>query len=107
MAHDQPAIPSGFFGKLFDTSFRSFITPSIIQLLYILFIIGAGLAALIFVLAGFAGDTATGVVFLIVAPIVFLLYVILARVYLEIVVVLFRIADNTAAAARELGRREP
>src|SRR5690606_29135831 len=41
-----PDTPSGFFGRLFDFSFEEFITLSIIKILYVLFVIAAGLAAL-------------------------------------------------------------
>ena len=33
--------------------------------------------------------------FLILSPLVFLLYVILMRIYLEVLIVLFKIAENT------------
>ena len=90
----------GFLSRLFDLSFQSFITTSIIKVLYVLFIIFAGLGALSFIGIGFASNAAVGVVMLILSPLVFLLYVILARVYLEIVIVLFRINEQTAETAR-------
>ena len=40
---------------------------------------------------------------IIAAPFVFLLYVVIARVYCEVIIVLFKIADNTAILA---GRHE-
>jgi len=90
----------GFFGRLFDLSFNEFITTSIIKVLYIIAIIGSAIGAL-FILGGlFATKTFGGVLMgLILAPIVFILYVILARVWLEVLIVLFRIAENTAKIA--------
>jgi hypothetical protein len=90
-----PTIPQGFFGRLFDTSFRSFITPSIISLVFILLVILAGIFTLIVVAAAFNESSGAGLVTLILSPVVFLLYVILARMYLELVVVLFRVEANT------------
>ena len=90
----------GFLSRLFDLSFQSFITTSIIKVLYILFIIFAGLGALSFIAFGFAANAGVGVLMLVISPLVFLLYVIMARVYLEIVIVLFRIHDQTAETAR-------
>ncbi|MGD9935643.1 MAG: DUF4282 domain-containing protein [Dehalococcoidia bacterium] len=90
----------GFLSRLFDLSFQSFITTSIIKVLYVLFIIVAGLASLGFIAVGFASNAGVGVVTLILSPLIFLLYVIMARVYLEIVIVLFRIHDQTAETAR-------
>ena len=33
---DGPLVPSNFFGRLFDLSFRSFVTPSVVKILYVL-----------------------------------------------------------------------
>lgn len=85
----------GFFGRLFDTSFKTFITLSIVQLVYKLFIGLAVLGTLGFIIVCFAADAAAGIVALIISPLFFLLYVIMVRIYLEIVVVLFRIEANT------------
>jgi len=95
----------GFFQALFDFSFSAFITPKLIKVLYILFMIMIGLGCLAFVIAAFAANAAAGIlVLLIVAPIIFLFYVIMARVYLELVIALFRIAENTTELV-EQGRR--
>lgn len=85
----------GFFGRLFDTSFKSFITLSIIQLVYRLFIGLAALGTVGFIIVCFAANSSAGIVALIVSPLIFLLYVIMVRIYLEFVVVVFRIEVNT------------
>lgn len=90
-----PRSEPGFLGRLFDTSFTSFITLSIIQLLFKIFIGLAALSTAAFVVVAFAADPAVGVVALILGPLLFLLYVILVRIYLELVVVFFRIEENT------------
>jgi len=49
-----------------------------------------------FVITGFSNGVGTGLLFLfIVGPIGVLLYLILIRVYLEIIMVIFRIEENT------------
>ncbi|NBC26630.1 MAG: DUF4282 domain-containing protein [Bacteroidetes bacterium] len=97
----------GFIGSLLDLSFTSLITSKIIKLLYILSIVGAGLAALSMIATSFAASTMTGLfTLLILAPLVFFLSVIYARVLLEIVIVIFRISENTAEIA-EQGRHHP
>jgi len=86
----------GFFGSLFDISFTSFVTVRLIKVIYVITLVLIGLAALVFVVAAFADSVGTGVfVLVIVAPLVSLLYVIYARVLLEIVIAIFRIAENT------------
>jgi hypothetical protein len=90
----------GFFKELFDTRFTTLITPKIIRVLYILAIVAIGIGALIFVVTAFASDTAFGILaLLILAPLGFLLYVIVARVYLEIVIVAFKIREAAQAIA--------
>jgi hypothetical protein len=91
----------GFWGSLFDFSFTDFITSKIIRLLYVLLIIVAGLAALAAIVAAFKVSALLGVVtLLILAPLGFFVAVICIRVYLEIIIVIFRIAENTAEIAR-------
>ena len=88
----------GFFAALFDLSFSEFITIRIIKVLFVLAIILAGIAAIGIIIRGFAGPEGSaggGVFALILAPIVFILWVLMARVWLEIIMVIFRIADNT------------
>jgi hypothetical protein len=85
-----------FFSALFDTSFRTFITPRIIGILYILAIIVIAVYALVAVAAGFSADAGVGIFTLvIVAPLIFFLGVLYARVLLEVFIVLFRIEQNT------------
>lgn len=90
---------TGFFSKLFDMSFREYVTPHIIQFVFIAAIVLAGIAALgVFIALSMQG----GIAFigaLIFAPITFLVYVLIARVSLEAVIALFRIAENTSRLA--------
>lgn len=100
MDNIKPDLPSGFFGSLFDLSFTNFITSKIIKLLYILSIAIAAIVALSVVASGFAASTTVGIFsLLIVAPLVFLLGVIYARVLLEIIIVTFRISEHASQIA--------
>jgi signal transduction histidine kinase len=90
----------GFFKSLFDFSFSSFITVRLIKVIYALFIAGSALFALAFVASAFRASALFGLfMLLIVAPVLFFFYVIIARVYLELVVAIFRIAENTSILA--------
>jgi hypothetical protein len=84
----------GFFASLFDLSFREFITPRIIKLLFVLAIIISAIVAFVLFIGGIAQGGATIFLALIGAPLLFLLYVIMARVWLELIMVMFHIADN-------------
>lgn len=103
--------PKSFFSQLFDLSFSRFVTPSIIRVVFIIAIIAAGLGALgTLGTASLAGGRGGGgfLLGLIMAVVAFFVSVIVARISLEAVVALFRIAENTRtlaeAARREMGQ---
>lgn len=91
----------GFFVRLFDFSFSDFITPTIVAILYGILIVLCGLGALVGVIFGFTRGVGLGIIALILSPVVFLLSVIFSRVYLEVVVALVRIAQNTTDLLRK------
>jgi hypothetical protein len=98
--------PEGFFGRLFDFSFDHFVTPSIIKVLFILILVVIGLGALGMIIAGFTQGALTGLLTLIIAvPIGGFLYILFARVWLEIIVVLFRIEEHVATIAESARRK--
>ena len=90
----------GFIGALFDFSFTSFITTKIIKILYILIGIGCVIwlisATIMQGFVGFIGG-------LIGAVVVFLF----SRVYLELMIVLFQMADNLKIIAARDDNRTP
>ena len=93
-----------FLSALFDFSFSEFVTTKIIKILYGIFIVLAGIAALVAIIVGFIDSAGQGILMLILSPLVFLLYVIMARVWLELVIVIFRIAENVGEIAE---RKKP
>ncbi len=102
--------PKGFFAALLDFSFSEFITTKLVKILYVLLLIiialfflgGIGTAVVsIFSRGGFA----RGLGLLCGTPIITLIYVILARAWTELIIVVFRIAENTTELA-EQGRRK-
>lgn len=92
---------TGFFQALFDTSFSNFITIRIIKFLYIVAIIFIGIGALAQIFISFNESAGMGILFLILAPIIFVLGTILARIYMELIIVLFRIAENTGELVKQ------
>jgi hypothetical protein len=86
---------TGFFASLFDYSFRAFITPKIIKLLYILSTIVVGLWTLLVILWGFKQSTGLGILMLVIlGPIFFVITMIYVRVWLELLIVFFRIQGD-------------
>jgi hypothetical protein len=90
---DQLDRGASFFEALFDFSFSKFVSETVVKVLYVIAIVLAGLAALGIILSGFSNGIGSGIFALIFAPIVFVFWVLLARVGMEIFVVIFRIAD--------------
>jgi len=80
---------------LFDLSFREFLTTRIIKILFVIGIVFSALGAFVLIVSAFASSLGAGIVALIFAPIIFLLYVVFARIYCELLIVAFRIAENT------------
>ena len=83
------------FSAIFDFSFTEFISIDLIRVLYVFTFIVASLAMVGTILAGFSNSFFWGLGSIIMAPVVFFLIVFMARIGLEVLVVLFRIAENT------------
>lgn len=97
----------GFIGALFDFSFSEFVTTKIIKFLYGLFLILIALGTLFGLFMAlftmFRTSFLLGFFQLILVPILALIYLILARAWTEIIIVLFRIAENTTTLVRQGG----
>lgn len=107
----------GFFRSLMDLSFTSFITARVIKFIYVISVVFAIVYVLFVTLsmstfvAGYISATANSqalgiivaiAIFLVVAPLLLVLAVTYVRVLLELVIVLFRISENTAEMVRKL-----
>lgn len=86
----------GLFRRLFDLSFSQMITTKLVKILYIMAIAASGLMALSMIVGGFANSFGSGLFMLIVAPIVFIVQILFSRIWLELVIVVFKIAENTS-----------
>jgi hypothetical protein len=89
----------GFFGALFDLSFSEFVTIRFIRILYIIFIFLIAIGFIFGLIGGvvsmFSDSFWSGLWKIIVAPIGAVISLVLTRIWLEILVVVFRIAENT------------
>jgi len=95
--------PKDFFTELFDLSFKSFITPKIIKLLYIIAIIASSIEGLIMLVNGVNLMNELpfyGFLFVILAFLIPLLGIIFSRVILETIIVFFNIEKNTVEIAK-------
>jgi hypothetical protein len=101
----QSSTPSAgsFFNDLFDIRFTRFVSLRLISVVYILILVAVTLVALGVIFAGFAAGVGAGIFALILAALLWVVYVVLARVCLEAFAVLFRIHDDTNRMADALG----
>jgi hypothetical protein len=94
---DQP-VPlehRGYLRSLFDFSFSSLITRRVIRTLYILITIVYSLGALVAFATLVAQHTATDVVLaVVIVPLGYILYLTVARVMLEVLMVIFDIGED-------------
>jgi len=91
---------TGFFKTLMDFSFSSLIAPKVVKFIYVIAIIACALSSLSIVITGFTTSVASGFLLLIFSPVIFVLMVIMARIYLELIIVIFRIAEDIQKIAR-------
>jgi len=95
---------TGLLGSIFDLSFTEFITTRIIKFLFILGIILAALGTLLLIVTGFSKGIGAGLLSLILSPLIFFIYVLLARIWCEMVIVVFRIAEHTGRLVEQGNR---
>ncbi|GAA2075468.1 DUF4282 domain-containing protein [Actinomadura alba] len=92
----------GFFGALFDFSFDNFIAPKLVKFLYVLsliittiYAIGVLIFGLISIAAGDGGpSTLSGLLLIVLSPLVWMVGLIVTRLYLELAIVMFKISDD-------------
>lgn len=80
---------------MFDLSFSEFVTPSIIKVIFVIGLVVAALASLFTLIAFVSQGGGMVVVGLLLAPLVFFIYALMARVLSEVYLILFRIEENT------------
>ncbi|ASU84658.1 DUF4282 domain-containing protein [Nocardiopsis gilva YIM 90087] len=96
----------GFFGSLFDFSFREFVTSKIIKLLYILWLVLIGIFTLSGVITSFgfmAIEPVSGFLGLLGTILGGAIAVLITRVGLELLIVVFRISEDLSAIRKRGG----
>jgi len=95
------------FSALMDLTFQRFITIGIIKIVYLIGLLLIAIGFLVMIISGFSQGVFAGIAAIIVAPIVAFLWTLFLRIYLELIVVLFRIAENTSIMAGRGGLDAP
>jgi hypothetical protein len=100
-----PLEAKSLFAGLFDFGFTTFITLKFLRVIYGLFMILILLLGLVFFfqLASLGGGFV--LVALVIVPFATLLYLILARISMELIALFFRIGENTSILVAQAGGR--
>jgi hypothetical protein len=92
---------------LTDFGFKRFVTPRLVRTIYLLSLAAAGIGAFAWLRAGFSESLLRGLFTLVTAPLSFLLYALVARVSLEFVLAVIRIAENTDQLVKRDATKPP
>lgn len=102
-----PGARPGFFGSLFDFSFKNFVTSRVIPVVWILWLVGIGFGTLSGVIASFIamGEDAGffGFFMLILTLISGAMGVLFSRIVMEVLIVLFRISEDLTSIRKRGG----
>jgi Domain of unknown function (DUF4282) len=103
---ENRASSKGFVASLFDFGFTSFVTPTVVKVLYVLIMIVLALTGLGFAVSAFTLNKIVGIfVLIVVAPLFFFVSLALYRIVLELFMVIFRIAEDLRAIRDQGGVR--
>lgn len=91
--------PRTVLEALFDFSFSEFITPRIAKGVYLIIVVGAAALTLVTFLTGLSRSPLAGLAALATGLFMFAVIVVIARIWLEVAVVFFRIAETTTEIA--------
>ena len=89
----------GLFAGLFDFSFTTFITLKFLRVIYAILMVLILLGGLVFLLRGLSQGGGTAIATIIFVPLGVLLYLIFARISMELIALFFRIGENTSRRA--------
>lgn len=87
--HDERS----FLEALMDTRFDSLITPRIVRVLYIVAMIGIAIGAVVSIIGAFTNSASSGIITLILSPFIALLFLTFVRLFLESIMVFFKIRE--------------
>ncbi|WP_017612892.1 DUF4282 domain-containing protein [Nocardiopsis salina] len=101
MPPQQSAQRAGFFGSLFDFSFKNFVTSRVIPIVWILWLVGIAFGTLTGVISSFVvmadGSGFGGFALLVITLISGAMGVLFSRIIMETLIVLFRISEDLTA----------
>lgn len=83
-----------FFAALFDITFSTFITPTIIKVVYLLLMIVLVIGWLVFTIAAFAENAGAGILALLLGAVAMVIYLAFIRMTLEFYLAVVRMSED-------------
>lgn len=84
----------GFLATIFDFSFTEFVTTKVIKFLLGLAMVANVIFTIFVIIGAFQSGALGGIITLILSPVIYLILMLFSRIYLELIIVIFRIAEN-------------
>lgn len=82
------------FDLVLDFSFKKFVTPRLVRIIYALSLVAALISALTWMFSGFKEGVTHGIFTFVTGPLAFFVYVLCARVAMELVLAVITIAEE-------------
>jgi len=77
-----------------DFSFQKFVTPKLVRIIYAISLVAALISGVTWMFSGFKDGITHGLFTLITGPVAFFVYVLFARVGMELILAVFSIAEG-------------
>lgn len=96
----------GLIGTIFDFSFDRFVTTKVIKFLLGLAMLANAVITIMIIVGGFQSGALAGIVALILSPVIYILLMLVSRIYLELIIVAFRIVEHLGGIEDLLKKKE-
>ncbi len=96
----------GLIGTIFDLSFDKFITTKVIKFLLVVAMVANAIVTIAVIVSVWQGSTWLGILALILSPVIYLLLMLASRIYLELIIVAFRIVEHVSGIEELLKKKE-
>ena len=96
----------GFLATIFDFSFTEFVTTKVIKFLLGLAMVVNVIVTIFWIVGGFNISALMGILFIVLSPVIYLILMLFSRIYLELIIVIFRIAENLIKIRENLGSQQ-
>lgn len=96
----------GLIGTIFDFSFDKFVTTKVIKFLLGLAMLVNAVITIMIIVGGFQNGALAGILALILSPVIYVLMMLVSRIYLELIIVAFRIVEHVGGIEDLLKKKE-